>query len=159
GRPLLVVYRPSLLPNPRDTAEKWRNYCTENNLGGLYLVATQAFETVDPRPIGFDAAVEFPPHKLAEGAPVLNSQMEIVNPDYQGVISDYSYMMESAKKIRREDFTLFRGVCPSWDNEPRKPGRGITYHNSTPDRYQKWLSEACRFAAQERDPDRRLTFV
>src|SRR5262249_52805658 len=117
GRPLLVVYRPSLLPNPRDTAEKWRNYCTENNLGGLYLVATQAFETVDPRPIGFDAAVEFPPHKLAEGAPVLNSQMEIVNPDYQGVISDYSYMMESAKKIRREDFTLFRGVCPSWDNE------------------------------------------
>jgi glycosyltransferase involved in cell wall biosynthesis len=159
GRPLLVVYRPSLLPNPRDTAEKWRHYCTKNNLGGLYLVATQAFETDDPRPIGFDAAVEFPPHKLAEGAPVLNSQMEIINPNYQGVISDYSYMVESAKKSRREDFTLFRGVCPSWDNDARKPGRGITYQNSTPALYEEWLTEACRYTAKERDPEKRLVFI
>ena len=71
----------------------------KSKLGDLYLVAPQAFETVDPRPLGFDGALEFPPHKLAQGAPVLNQQMEIVNPDYQGVISDYSYMVESAKKI------------------------------------------------------------
>ena len=130
-----------------------------SSLGGLYLVAVQAFETVDPRPLGFDAAVEFPPHKLAEGAPVLNSQMEIVNPDYQGVICDYSYMIESAKKISRSDFTLFRGVCPSWDNDARKPGRGMTYQNSTPALYQEWLAEACRFTAKESDPDKRLVFI
>ena len=159
GRPLLIVYRPSLLPEPRETAQRWRDYCAKNNLDGLYLIAVQAFETMDPRPLGFDAAVEFPPHKLAEGAPVLNSQMEIVNPDYQGVISDYSYMVESAKKVYRPDFTLFRGVCPSWDNDARKPGRGITYQNSTPAMYQEWLTEACRFAANESDPDKRLVFI
>jgi glycosyltransferase involved in cell wall biosynthesis/2-polyprenyl-3-methyl-5-hydroxy-6-metoxy-1,4-benzoquinol methylase len=159
GRALLIVYRPSLLPNPLGTAQRWRDYCAKNKLGGLYLVAVQAFETVDPRSLGFDAAVEFPPHKLAEGAPVLNEQMEIVNPDYQGVISDYSYMVESAKKIHRPDFTLFRGVCPSWDNDARKPGRGITYQNSTPALYQEWLAEACRYTAKEPDQDKRLVFV
>jgi O-antigen biosynthesis protein len=159
GRPLLIVYRPSLLPDPRETAQRWRNHMAKSNCGGLYLVAVQAFETVDPRPLGFDAAVEFPPHKLAEGAPVLNQQMEIVNPDYQGVICDYSYMIESAKKTRRSDFTLFRGVCPSWDNDARKPGRGITYQNSTPALYQEWLAETCRYTAKEPDPDKRLVFI
>ncbi len=159
GRPLLVVYRPSLLPNPRETAQRWRDYCAKKKLGDLYLLAPLAFETVDPRPLGFDGALEFPPHKLAQGAPVINQQMEIVNPDYQGVISDYSYMVESAKKTRRPDFTLFRGVCPSWDNDARKPGRGITYQNSTPALYQEWLAEACRFAAREPDPDKRLVFI
>ena len=159
GRPLLIVYRPSLLPDPRQTAQRWRDYAAKSRFDGLYLVAVQAFETVDPRPLGFDAAVEFPPHKLAEGAPVLNRQMEIVNPDYQGVICDYSYMIESAKKTRRSDFTLFRGVCPSWDNDARKPGRGITYQNSTPALYQEWLAETCRHTAKEPDPDKRLVFI
>ena len=159
GRPLLIVYRPSLFPEPRETAQRWRDYCVKNNLGGLYLVAVQAFGTEDPRLLGFDAAVEFPPHKLADGAPVLNSQMEIVNPDYQGVICDYAYLVESAKKTFRSDFTLFRGVCPSWDNDARKPGSGITYQNSTPALYQEWLTEACRFAANESDSDKRLAFI
>ena len=159
GRPLLVVYRPSLLPNPRETTQRWRDYCATKKLGDLYLAAPQAFETVDPTSLGFDAALEFPPHKLAQGAPVLNGQMEIVNPDYQGSILDYFYLVESAKKVRRGTFTLFRGVCPSWDNEARKPGRGITYQNSTPDLYQNWLAEACRYAASEPDRDKRLVFI
>ncbi len=159
GRLLLVVYRPGLLPDPKASARRWRDYCARKSLGGLYLVAVQAFETEDPRPLGFDAAVEFPPHKFGVGAPVLNSQMKIVNPNYQGVICDYSYLIESAKKISRADFTLFRGVCPSWDNEARKPGRGMTYQNSAPALYQEWLAEACRFAAKESDPDKRLVFI
>ena len=159
GRPVLIVYRPGLLPDPKASAERWRDYCAKCSLGDLYLVAVQAFETIDPRSLGFDAAVEFPPHKLGQGAPVLNSQMEIVNPNYQGVICDYNYLIESAKKISRSDFTLFRGVCPSWDNEARKPGKGMTYQNSAPALYQEWLAEACRFAAKESDPDKRLVFI
>jgi glycosyltransferase involved in cell wall biosynthesis len=159
GQPLLIVYRPGLLPDPKATAERWRDYCTKKGLVGLYLVAVQGFETMDPTPLGFDAAVEFPPHKLGQGAPVLNSQMEIVNPNYQGVICDYNYLVESAKKISRSNFTVFRGVCPSWDNEARKPGRGMTYQNSAPVLYQEWLAEACRFAAKESDPDKRLVFI
>jgi glycosyltransferase involved in cell wall biosynthesis len=158
GRPLLIVYRPALLPDPKQTALRWRDYYT-NRSNGLYLVAVQAFGTDDPRPLGFDAAVEFPPHKLGRGAPVLNSELEIGNPDYQGFIYDYAYLMESAKTIPSPDFTLFRGVCPSWDNEARTPGKGTTYKNSTPTLYERWLTQAGRFAAREPDPDKRLVFI
>jgi hypothetical protein len=51
GRPLLVVYRPSLLPDPKVSAQRWREYCAKSNLSDLYLVAVQAFETEDPRPL------------------------------------------------------------------------------------------------------------
>jgi glycosyltransferase involved in cell wall biosynthesis len=158
GRPALIVYRPALLPDPQQTARIWRDYC-KNSLNGLYLVAVQAFGTDDPRPLGFDAAVEFPPHKLGRGAPLLNSELEIGNPDYQGFIYDYAYLMESAKAIPSPDFTLFRGVCPSWDNEARTPGKGTTYTNSTPALYEEWLTQVARSAAREPDPDKRLVFI
>ncbi|MGB7949977.1 MAG: glycoside hydrolase family 99-like domain-containing protein, partial [Candidatus Binatia bacterium] len=157
GQPLLIVYRPGLLPDPKATVQRWRDYCTK--WGGVYLVAVQAFETDDPRPIGFDAVVEFPPHQLGMGAPILNSQMAIVNPNYRGIIYDYNFFVETAKKIQRSDFPIFRGVCPSWDNEARKPGRGEAYHASTPALYREWLAESCRFAAKEPDPDKRLVFI
>ena len=35
----------------------------------------------------------------------------------------------------------------------------MTYQNSTPALYQEWLAEACRFAAKEPDPDKRLVFI
>lgn len=61
GRPLLLVYRPSLLPSPRETAERWREWCRVNGVGEIYLAYTQSFETVNPVQYGFDAAIEFPP--------------------------------------------------------------------------------------------------
>ena len=141
GRPLIIVYRVDVLHNARATADCWRNYCVRANLGDPYLVAAQTFDIEDPRPYGFDAALEFPPHKNA-GA-VVNSQLDIANPDYLGIVFDYRGLVEGAKKYEAPDYTLFRTVCPGWDNEPRRPGRGRTFINSTPERYEDWLTFAC----------------
>ncbi len=158
GRPLLIIYRPSLMPDPGATAQRWRDYCQKSGIDDLYLAAVQAFDTDDP-PAGFDAAVEFPPHKLAKGAPLLNSRLEIVNPAYQGAVVDYLHLVESAEAVAPPRFTLFRGVCPSWDNEPRRPGRGYTLMNSSPALYKRWLTQACLLTAHNPDPDKRIVFI
>ena len=36
GRPLLIVYRPGLLPEPKATAQRWRDYCT-NAVWAIYV--------------------------------------------------------------------------------------------------------------------------
>ena len=41
GRPLLLVYRPSLLPSPSETAQRWRAWCRDNDIGEIYLTYTQ----------------------------------------------------------------------------------------------------------------------
>ena len=61
GRPVLVVYRPLILPEPAVTAQQWREHCLKAGLGNPYLIAAHVFESFDPSAIGFDAAVEFPP--------------------------------------------------------------------------------------------------
>ena len=84
GRPILMVYRPGLLPNSLSTARRWRGHFARAGLGDPFLLMAQGFGDEDPRLHGFDAAVEFPPHKLAKNAPVINHNVTLFNPDYQG---------------------------------------------------------------------------
>ncbi|MGE3142344.1 MAG: glycoside hydrolase family 99-like domain-containing protein, partial [Hyphomonadaceae bacterium] len=82
GKPLLLVYRPSLLPYAKETAERWRAWCREHGVGEIYLAYTQSFEAVDPRQYGFDGAVEFPPNN--SGPPDITDTVERINPSFEG---------------------------------------------------------------------------
>ncbi|MFX9046451.1 glycoside hydrolase family 99-like domain-containing protein, partial [Acinetobacter baumannii] len=84
---------------------------------------------------GFDAALEFPPHKLARDMPAINDSLQIVNPDYAGMVLDYRQLVERAVNWPLPDYALFRGLSPGWDNEARKPGRGYTFAHATPSHY------------------------
>ena len=64
GRPLLLVYRVELLPEPRKTAEIWRSEAIKAGLGDLFLVNVQSTylpQGTSPDTVGFDAAVRFEP--------------------------------------------------------------------------------------------------
>ena len=62
GKPLLTIYRPSLLPDARRPVERWRTWCRENGIGEIYMAYTQSFEKESPEVYGIDAAIEFPPN-------------------------------------------------------------------------------------------------
>src|SRR5262249_44654402 len=128
GRPLIMVYRPGLLPDAAATLQRWRAHFTASGFGDPFLVMAQTFGNYDPRPYGFDAAVEFPPHKVGFVAPDLAAWGRFA-PDYNGRLRSYDEMVRAAMQIEETDFTLFRGVCPSWDNEARKPNRGWSFVN------------------------------
>jgi len=58
GRPLLLVYRVELLPEPRKTAEIWRSEAIKAGLGDLFLVNVQSTylpQGTSPDTVGFDA--------------------------------------------------------------------------------------------------------
>ena len=156
-RPLLIVYRPELLPDAKATANRWRRYCREVGIGEINLGLTHAFENGDPRDFGFDAAIEFPPNNSAP--PTLNGEVELLNPNYRGIIYDYRHFLERSHKYKKEDYKLFRGVTPGWDNEARKPGRGTTFMFSTPEVYAVWLENACSDTLRNFEGDERIVFV
>ena len=160
GRPLLIVYRPQLLPEPAHTAKRWREYCIQEGLGDPYLVGVQAFGFSDPQEIGFDAALEFPPLSNQTTLPTINGCMKILNPQYKGKIFSYYDVIRSYGYRQLPRFKLFRGVFPGWDNEARKPERGFSFVFSTPRAYQSWLTHICQETIQtESDPERRFVFV
>lgn len=145
NRALLIIYRSDLLPNPLETTKRWRNYARESGWGELFILAAQTFgQFGDPRAIGFDGAVEFPPHNNPKyGYSRINSSVNLLNPTFQGNIYDYKDLIHSFDNNSQNiSFPLFKTVSPSWDNEPRRPTKGNIYAFASPNLYQKWLSQA-----------------
>lgn len=157
GRPLLVVYRVSLLPDPKKTAEIWRDECRKAGIGDIYLCAAQSFGIGDPRPYGFDAAVEFPPH--GTGTSNVTAFIGGRNDDFCGNVYDYEQVMHSSISMPDPDYRLFKTVMPSWDNTPRRQNFGHTYVNSSPENYEYWLREIVRKTIVNTVGDERLVFV
>ncbi len=156
GKPLLIVYRASLLPDAAATAMRWRNLALKAGLPGLYLVGARAFEITDPRPFGFDAAVEFPPHQVQ--ASEISARKTIVNPDFSGKIYNYGELAERYGHSQEDRFTSFKTVIPSWDNEARKPGKGHIFDGASPHLYARWLTTAADTTLKNK-PSERLLFV
>ncbi len=155
-KPLLIVYRASLLPDASATAERWRAQAIKHGLPGLYLTVARSFDITDPRPFGFDAAVEFPPHQVTTSE--ISHRKEIINPSYAGKIYDYVELAKKYGDIREERFVNFKTVMPSWDNEPRKPGKGHTFDGARPEVYAQWFSSAVKSTLKNKSSER-LLFV
>lgn len=157
GRPLLLVYRPSLIPNVESMVKVWREYCRDIGLGEIYLVLTHSFDTTDPGTIGFDAAVEFSPNNMPLKA--LSHKVKFINNNYSGNIYDYESAIELAKEYTSPSYTKFRCVCPSWDNEARKTGKGTVLDGAKPSLYKEWLDVVNKETIQNKDVDARLVFI
>ncbi|MDQ9170127.1 glycoside hydrolase family 99-like domain-containing protein [Oxalobacteraceae bacterium R-40] len=158
GKPLLLVYRPSLLPSAKNTAVRWREWCRENNIGEIFLAYTQSFENVDPALYGFDAAIEFPPNNSSP--PNITAQVKPLSADFRGTVYDWRIFVERSYKYRTPAYKLFRGVCPSWDNTARRKNKGTIFLNSSPQGYQEWLFNAINETKKTfNNPDEQLIFV
>lgn len=157
GKPLLIVYRATLLPDIAATAKRWRERVREYGIDDLYLVAAKSFDVGNPRAFGFDAGVEFPPHQAA-GVKSANDRYQIINPDFNGKIFEYADLAARYGKLDPAEFICHKTVSPSWDNCARKLSNAHTFVNSTPESYARWLDEALE-VTMRRPPAERLLFI
>ena len=155
GKPVLVVYRPTLLPSAMETVARWRDEARKRGFPDLFLVASNAFGFTDPTIIGFDAIVEFPPHGRA--ANTINHSLKLFNSDYSGAVYDYEEIAQTPYHPYPDNALVIPGVMPSWDNEPRRPGRGNVMHGSTPEVFRNWLSKC--FDRARKNPSESGQFV
>jgi glycosyltransferase involved in cell wall biosynthesis len=158
GKPLLLVYRPNLLPSAQQTAARWRQWCRDNGIGEIYLAYTQSFAKVDPAEYGFDAAIEFPPNN--SGPPELTAQVNLINHDYDGKVYDWDIFVKNSEEYSDPGYIIFRSVCPSWDNTARRGAGGTAFVNNSPAKYERWLENAVDETIRAHpDFDQRLIFV
>ena len=156
SKPLLLVYKVSLLPDPIGTTEIWRRRCMDEGIGQIYLAAVQGNDFFDnPWIYGFDAAVEFPPHRFAVPA----KPQKITNKKFQGNI--YDYIATAGNFINRDTphFRLFRTVMPGWDNTARRQDSGHIFINSTPDEYGSWLKTIIEWTLENLPEKERIVFI
>lgn len=150
NKPLVILYRPNLLPNAFFTSKQWRYECMMNGIGEIHLAYVQGFEKVNPSTYGFDSAIEFPP--LSIDAKNITHEFDSIENDetanYQ--IFDYESFLNFSRNYPSTDYLLFRGVMPSWDNTARRKRNGASIiYNSTPAKFHEWLRNASNWSKSQ----------
>jgi lipopolysaccharide biosynthesis protein len=157
GRPLLIVYRVGMLPDPRASAAIWRDVCRREGVGELYLCAAQTYDTGEPSRYGFDAIVEFPPHGIRT-API-TAEIEITNAAFKGAVYDYREFVQDLLNRREALNVRHPTVMPGWDNTARRPDLATIFVNASPAVYEVWLREVVAQTIELRQPEERLVFI
>jgi len=158
GKPLILVYRATLLPEAKETTRRWREYCKAAGIGEIYLVTALVFGCEAPETYGFDAAVEFPPHTMNE-CNIITGKMQLLNPHFSGNIYNYEEFVVSNKYCTHYPFPCFRTVSPGWDNTARRPNNASVFHGANPDLYKRWLSDATRITKETNPPEEQIVFI
>ena len=136
GRPLMLIYRPTLIPDLERTSEIWRTEVQRAGFPDLYLCWVESWGVPPggrgPRAFGLDASVGFMPVEGAELNPALES--------LRGHrVRDYQSAAESAMKLLDPPWKRFPSVMVGWDNTARRAQGATIYHGATPSRYEHWL--------------------
>jgi glycosyltransferase involved in cell wall biosynthesis len=159
GRPLLLIYRPNLVPKAAETFARWRERCLATYGYAPLVLGVLGFGLTDPREFGLDGALEFPPHFLAEGLAPITSEFDLLDPHFRGHVFDYEGVVARSLERTTPAYPLIRTVMPSWDNDARRQGRGSVYHGSTPQKYERWLREIVTYAARNPTWNRSFVFI
>ncbi|MBP6898901.1 MAG: glycoside hydrolase family 99-like domain-containing protein [Burkholderiaceae bacterium] len=168
GRPVLLVYRTELLPQPQRTAETWRREAARAGLGDLYLMRVESFRSdVNPTEIGFDAAMEFAPdwrqvrarqhgrlHRIA-------ARLGLYPRGYlEHRFAEYDDLVADMLAKPQPGFRRHRCVTPGFDNSARRKKDATIFVNGTPQAYGRWLEQVLQAEAALQCPaDEKLVFV
>ncbi len=160
GKPLFLVYRPLSIPNPQEFATACRTAFAAAGFPGVYLAYVESMEVVDveitPAQLGFDACVEFPPHRRAEPQ---TAAVEVIKLGWAGY--RYNYTRTAQNYITRETapFQRHPAVFPSWDNTPRQPRHGSSFDDASPEAFRVYVEEKIEEIRAFQMGEERLLFV
>jgi len=139
NRPLLMIYRVTVIPEATARIARWRQLFRELHGEDPVIIMAQSLGDYDPEPYGLDGAVEFPPHKLSQQTPRINEGLDLLDPDFSATVHDYEDLAATSLALEQPPYPLIKTIAPGWDNDPRREGKGLVLHNSTPAKYQTWL--------------------
>lgn len=131
---------------------------SQAGIGEIFLATTNSFEKSNPAEYGFDAVVDFTPNSA--GLSPTRDLIENLPPSFEGGLFNYDNLVAQSDNYRVEDFTIFRGASPSWDNTARKKNKGYIFLNSSPVKYQKWLNNSIKYMTECKSaPNDSLVFI
>lgn len=168
GKPLFLVYRTELLPNPAQTAEIWREEAHRAGVGEIYLARVEQFvEDIAPEAIGFDAAVEFAPSgdwiapaKFQGALPSLLIKLGLLSQAFKNdKIISYSDVSRVFMNKPEPDFKRFHCVSPMWDNSARRRKNARILVDSTPELYEAWLQDTIARTKKVHKGNERIVFI
>ena len=137
-----------MFPDIKKTVEIWRTEAKKRGVE-LYLCRFEAFNDVvmDLHDIGFDAAIEFPPHNIEPYQKKYYSARYYFNSILQKAFNrnifsntfKYKWYVKEEIESSEPDYKRYSCITPMWDNSPRRKQDYFILTGSTPDLYRELL--------------------
>jgi lipopolysaccharide biosynthesis protein len=156
GKPLIIVYKPQLLPNPKKTFKIWREYCKKENIGELFIIGAKRHDFADLETYGLDGAVEFPPN--TPHPTQIKEKTRFISGGPHPTVYDLEKFVKSRSYMQEDDYFKFKTVIPSWDNTARRGNDGQVYVGN-PKIYKEWLSDVIKFTKENNDKSKQFVFI
>ncbi|BAX59872.1 glycoside hydrolase family 99-like domain-containing protein [Burkholderia stabilis] len=162
GKPVMMVYRISIIPNWLETAAAWREECRKAGLGEIHLCAVRfGLETLQGSPEDYrlDSYVLFPPHE-AERVD-LRDKVHDLHKNFGGQIFDYSAVVEGdvAKFDDGYSWPVHRGTMLGWDNTARRLTDARVFHGATPYGFRHWMKNILEQEQRFNQGNESLVFI
>lgn len=159
-RPMLMVYRPSAMPDPAEYLRIWTEECAQAGIDKPYVAAVLTRGATNPADFQMDAGVERPLHDWTDGAvPDMRASLQKYWP-MNGSALSYDHVRDFyMAQNDRKPFDYFRSNVPMWDNTARYGSEALLLHGSTPQSFQRWMEHSISDAQANLPPDRRFIVV
>lgn len=157
NKPVFVLYHIYLFKNINHTIEVWRRICKQNGFDDILIlnVMMPDLTAVDPTTYGFDATLQFSPiATLKEDASV-----EILNPQFSGDVYSYEAVVKDEIIRKFPHHNVVRGAFMAWDNEARRPTKGISYAGSSPQLFLEYLTSMSKYALDNKINGESFVFI
>ena len=160
NRPVLIIYRPSFIPDCAQALSYWRTYCQNEGLDNPYLIGVKenTFDG-DLLALGFDAQSEFHPGTVFRYCKNITDETHFMRNDFNGLVLDYVDLVKSKKYLNFQASKLYLAIMPMWDNTPRRNNTATIFEGSTPKLYKEWLKDILRETRSNKELDAPLVFV
>jgi hypothetical protein len=154
SKPVLFIYRKELFENPEMHISQLRRTAREVGVGEIFIGLLESFDNSmkreDPTVMGFDCAVEYPPHGNFPEAHRPNG-MKL---DFKGRLHKYEDLVMHYESRQIEEYPLIKTVTPGFDNTARLGRDSTIFLGSDYSMYTQWLRnciEITKIAGKEVD--------
>lgn len=155
GKPLLLIYRINLFPEPYKTIRRWKKICSEDGIPDIHVAIVQSFGVIDHRIYGADSSVEFPPHKIM--GKLIDETKLLRNEKFVGNIFSYKEIVDNLSVIKKRGYNMITGSMLRWDNTARRMEKADIFAEFEPELFRKWMIRNHYYTKLYNDSD--ITFV
>lgn len=161
NKPVIIIYRPSNVPNAKKIIKYWREYILNKTGSDIYIIGIiEGYFNKDIFEQGYDAAAEFQPGSISINLNEINSKLDFIRKDFKGKVYDYNEIInKNLLYYNYNNLKIYKAVMPMWDNTARKNNCGAIFHNSTPEIYENWLSDAIKYTNNNKKLEDNLVFI
>ena len=162
-KPLLVIYKPMLMPQPQRRLDLWRTLAQQAGLPGLHIVGFNMDDFADPAPLGLDATIVYRLGQTYAWAPARKIErmwwgLRRRMPAFSQRRIAYARALRHHLPDPMLSHIAYPCVVPNWDNSPRAGKRALILTDDGPEAFRAHLRAGID-AVAARAPAQRLVFI